>query len=113
MLFRSVIVTDAYLAVFLAPAQRAKLVAVLSNASRTRTVTWLSLDPLVPLGPSGRDSVQGLAVPDSMVADYRELGVFAVLGVRTFDQAAEGGRLLARAHPSGQWVDWIGDADMC
>jgi len=108
-----VIVTDAYLAVFLAPAQRAKLVAVLSNASRTRTVTWLSLDPLVPLGPSGRDSVQGLAVPDSVVADYRELGVFAVLGVRTFDQAAEGGRLLARAHPSGQWVDWIGDADMC
>jgi hypothetical protein len=108
-----VIVTDAYLAVFLAPAQRAKLVAVLSNGSRTRTVTWLSLDPLVPLGPSGRDSVQGLAVPDSVVADYREFGVFAVLGVRTFDQAAEGGRLLARAHPSGQWVDWIADADMC
>jgi hypothetical protein len=104
-----VIVTDAYLAVFLAPAERAKLVAILSSASRTRTVTWLSLDPLVPLGPSGRDSVQGLAVPDSLVADYREHGVFAVLGARSFDQAAEGGRLLARAHPSGQWVDWIGE----
>jgi len=104
-----VIVTDAYLAVFLAPAERAKLVAILSSASRTRTVTWLSLDPLVPLGPSGRDSVQGLAVPDSLVANYREHGVFAVLGVRTFDQAAEGGRLLARAHPSGQWIDWMGD----
>jgi hypothetical protein len=104
-----VIVTDAYLAVFLAPAQRAKLVAILSSASRTRTVTWLSLDPLVPLGPSGRDSVQGLAVPGALVADYREHGVFAVLGARTFDQAAEGGRLLARAHPSGQWVDWIGE----
>ncbi len=104
-----VIVTDAYLAVFLSPAQRAKLVAILSSASRTRKVTWLSLDPLVPLGPSGRDSVQGLAVPDSLVADYREHGVFAVLGARTFEQAAEGGRLLARAHPSGQWVDWIGE----
>jgi hypothetical protein len=104
-----VIVTDAYLAVFLAPAQRAKLVAILSSASRTRTVTWLSLDPLVPLGPAGRDSVQGLAVPESLVSDYREHGVFAVLGARTFDQAAEGGRLLARAHPSGQWVDWIGE----
>jgi hypothetical protein len=103
-----VIVTDAYLAVFLAPAQRARLVAILSSASRTRTVIWLSLDPLVPLGPAGRDSVQGLAVPDWLVADYREHGVFAVLGARTFDQAAEGGRLLARAHPSGQWVDWIG-----
>jgi hypothetical protein len=104
-----VIVTDAYLAVFLAPAERAKLVAILSSASRTRTVTWLSLDPLVPLGPTGRDSVQGLAVPDSLVANYREHGVFAVLGARTFDQAAESGRLLARAHPSGQWVDWIGE----
>jgi hypothetical protein len=101
------IVTDAYLAVFLSPAQRAQLVAILSNASRTRRVIWLSLDPLVPLGPSGRDSVQGLALPDSLVADYQEHGVFAVLGARTFETAAEGGRLLARAHPSGQWVDWI------
>jgi hypothetical protein len=101
------IVTDAYLAVFLRPAQRAKLVAVLSDASRSRPVTWLSLDPLVPLGPSGRDSVQGLVVPDSLIADYQQQGVFAVLGARTFDQAAEGGRLLARAHPSGQWVDWL------
>jgi hypothetical protein len=101
------IVTDAYLAVFLAPAQRARLVAVLSNASRTRPVTWLSLDPLVPLGPSGRDSVQGLVVPDSLIADYQKHGVFAVLGARTFDQAAEAGRLLACAHPSGQWVEWL------
>lgn len=102
-----VIVTDAYLAVFLPPGQRARLIAVLSSASRSRPVTWLSLDPLVPLGPSGRDSVQGLAVPGSLVADYQEHGVFAVLGVRTFEQAAEGGRLLARAHPSGQWVEWL------
>jgi hypothetical protein len=103
------IVTDAYLAVFLAPAQRARLVAILSSASRTRPVTWLSLDPLVPLGPSGRDSVQGLEVPDSLIADYQQHGVFAVLGARTFDRAAEGGRLLARAHPSGQWIDWLDD----
>jgi hypothetical protein len=102
-----VIVTDAYLAVFLAPGQRARLIATLSSASRTRAVTWLSLDPLVPLGPSGRDSVQGLAVPESLVADNQEHGVFAVLGARTFEQAAEGGRLLARAHPSGQWVEWL------
>jgi len=102
-----VIVTDAYLAVFLPPVQRAKLIAVLSGASRARPVTWLSLDPLVPLGPSGRDSVQGLALPDSLVADYQQHGVFAVLGARTFDRAAEGGRLLGRAHPSGEWIEWL------
>ena len=102
-----VIVTDAYLAVFLPPAQRAKLIAILSGASRSRSVTWLSLDPLVPLGPSGRDSAQGLALPDSLVADYQQQGVFAVLGTRTFDRAGEGGRLLGRSHPSGQWVEWL------
>ncbi len=104
------IVTDAYLAVFLAPAQRARLVAILSSASRARPVTWLLLDPLVPLGPSGRDSVQGLVVPAALIADYQQHGVFALLGARTFDHAAEGGRLLARAHPSGQWVEWLDEA---
>jgi len=102
-----VIVTDAYLAVFLAAAQRAELFTILSEASRTRPVTWLSLDPLIPLGPGGRDSVQGLEVPGSLVADYQAHGVFAVLGARTFDKAAEGGTLLARAHPSGRWVEWL------
>ncbi len=102
-----VIVTDAYLAVFLSAAERAKLFTILSAASRARPVTWLSLDPLVPLGPSGRDSVQGLAVPESLAADYRARGVFAILGARSFDRAAEDGTLLARAHPSGQWVEWL------
>ena len=102
-----VLVTDAYLAVFLPAAGRAKLFSILSEASRRRPVTWLSLNPLVPLGPSGRDSVQGLAVPASLVADYQTDGVFAVLGARTFDRATEGGTLLARAHPSGLWVEWL------
>jgi hypothetical protein len=102
-----VVVTDSYLAVFLSGAGRARFFTILSDASRSRPVTWLSLNPLIPLGPSGRDSVQGLAVPASLVADYQEHGVFAVLGARTFDRATEGGTLLARAHPSGLWVEWL------
>ena len=85
---RRVIVTDAYLAVFLAPPQRAELAGVLARAGLTRPVTWLSLDPLVPLGPSGRDSVQGLALPAALVRDYQRRGVFAVLGERAFDGRA-------------------------
>jgi hypothetical protein len=103
-----IVVTDSYLAVFLPPAQRAKLFTVMANAARERPVTWLSLDPLVPLGPDGRDSVQGLALPESLVTDYQQRGVFAVLGARSFDSGSEGGRLLARAHPSGQWIEWLG-----
>ncbi len=104
---RPVLVVDAYLAVFLSAGQRADLAGLLAEAGRTRPVTWLSLDPLVPLGPAGRDSVQGLPLPGWLVRDYAEQGVFAILGARTFDGGRDEGRLLARAHPSGQWVEWL------
>jgi len=99
-------VVDAYMAVFLPQERRAQLAGILAEAGRTRPVTWLSLDPLVPLGPSGRDSVQGLPLPPVLIRDYQQ-GVFAVLGARIFDGASERGRLLARAHPSGGWIEWL------
>lgn len=104
---RPVLVTDAYLAVFLSDGQREQLAAICVRAARHRPVTWLSLDPLVPLGPDGRHSVQGLPLPAGLVRDYAEHGVFAVLSARTFRDQADEGRLLARAHPSGQWVEWL------
>jgi len=104
---RSVMVTETYLAVFLAPERRAELTRIMADAGQARPVTWLSLDPLVPLGPSGRDSVQGLELPAQLVTDYQQHGVFAVLGVRTFHRGTDSGRLLARAHPSGQWIEWL------
>lgn len=102
-----VIVVDAYLAVFLPPPRLQALAGILARAGRARPVTWLSLDPLVPLGRSGRDSVQELPVPAGLIADYAENGVFAVLGARTFDGSSDAGRLLARAHPSGYWIEWL------
>jgi hypothetical protein len=101
-------VVDAYMAVFLPEERRARLAGILAEAGRTRPVTWLSLDPLVPLGPSGSDSVQGLPLPPWLIRDYQRGGVFAVLGARTFHGTADRGRLLARAHPSGEWVEWLG-----
>ncbi len=102
------VVVDAYLAVFLPAGRRARLAALLADAGRARPVTWLSLDPLVPLGPAGRRSVQGLPLPGWLVRDYQRTGVFAVLGARTFHRGTDQGRLLARAHPSGEWVEWLG-----
>ncbi len=104
---RPVFVTDAYLAVFLSGRQREQLAAICARAARSRPVTWLSLDPLVPLGPDGRHSVQDLPLPAWLVRDYAEHGVFAVLSARTFRDGADEGRVLARAHPSGQWVEWL------
>jgi hypothetical protein len=103
----SVIVTDAYLAVFLPPERRTDLTRIMAEAGQVRPVTWLSLDPLVPLGPSGHDSVQDLELPPNLVEDYQQHGVFAVLGARTFDHGTDRARLLARAHPSGQWIEWL------
>jgi hypothetical protein len=101
-----IIVVDAYMAVFLPEDRRARLAGILAQAGRDRPVTWLSLDPLVPLGPSGRDSVQGLPLPPGLIHDYQH-GVFAVLGARIFDGAGDRGYLLARAHPSGGWIQWL------
>ena len=100
---RSVIVVYAYMAVFLPPEQRARLAAVMASAGRTRPVTWLSLDPLVPLGPRAGTASRASTLPAALVRDYAEHGVFAVLGARTFDGGTQRGRLLAIAHPSGQW----------
>jgi hypothetical protein len=102
-----VIVVDAYTAVFLSADRRAELTAILARAASRRPVIWLSLDPLVPLGPDGSDSVQGVALPRALVSDYQRHGVFAVLGARTFGGRWDSGRLLARAHPSGQWMEWL------
>jgi hypothetical protein len=104
-----VTIVDAYLAVFLPESRLAALVAILASAGRARPVSWLSLDPLVPLGPAGRASVQGLELPGSLITDYQQRGVFAVLGTRSFTGGRDEGRLLARAHPSGQWIDWLAD----
>jgi hypothetical protein len=101
-----VIVVDAYMAVFLPADRRARLAGILAHAGRGRPVTWLSLDPLVPLGPLGHDSVQGLPLPPALIQDYQR-GVFAVLGARIFDGTGDRGRLLARAHPSGAWIQWL------
>jgi len=46
-----------------------------------------------------------LGAPRVIVTDAY-LAVF--LGARTFDAGTGSARLLARAHPSGRWVEWQG-----
>jgi hypothetical protein len=103
----SIVVVDAYTAVFLPPDRRRLLADILAEAGAKAPVTWLSLDPLVPLGPAGRDSVQGIPVPESLIDEYQRHGVFALLGSRFFHVHTDRGRLLARGHPSGAWVEWL------
>ena len=101
-----IVVVDAYMAVFL-PEVGELGWQPSSRRPADRSVIWLSLDRLVPLGPSGRDSVQGLPLSADLIRDYQDGGVFAVLGARIFDGAGDRGYLLARAHPSGGWIQWL------
>lgn len=101
------VVVDAYTAVFFADDQRARFHQLLGQAGSARDLAWISLDPLVPLGTAGRDSVQGLGVPDDLVAGYRRHGVFALLGLVAFEHGRQEGTVLAHAHPSGTSVNWL------
>lgn len=102
------VVVDTYTAVFFSDRERSRFHEVLGQCGAARDLVWISLDPLVPLGTAGRDSVQNLDVPDDLVVAYQQRGVFALLGVVSFEQGRRSGGLLASAHPSGTSMTWLG-----
>lgn len=101
------VVVDAYTAVFFSDDERGRFRHLLRHVGAARDLAWISLDPLVPLGTAGRNSVQDLNVPDELVAGYQRHGVFALLGLVSFEHGHEGGAILAHAHPSGTSVTWL------
>jgi hypothetical protein len=104
------VVTDTYTAVFFSDKQRRRLLQLVQQCGDRRDLAWISLDPLVPLGIEGRYSVQGLDVPEKLVTEYQRDGVFALLGLLSFEQGRRRGSLLARAHPSGTSMRWLDEA---
>jgi hypothetical protein len=101
------VVMDAYTTVFFEDERLRRFRDTVEKEAARRDVAWISLDPLVPLGAEGRSSVQGLAVPSRLVEEYREEGVFGVLGLVDHRDGERSSRLLARAHPSGTWIEWL------
>jgi hypothetical protein len=65
---------------------------------------------MVPIGVQGRHSVQALDVPENLVTAYQRDGVFALLGLVSFEHGHASGTLLARAHPSGTRMRWLDQA---
>ncbi|HZD67191.1 MAG TPA: DUF2332 domain-containing protein [Acidimicrobiales bacterium] len=101
------VVVDTYTAVFLTAEERVGLLGALAREGQGRDLAWISLDPLVPLGTEGRDSVQDLPVPPAVVADSRTHGVLALLGLVWVGGGHQEGTLLAAAHPSGTRITWL------
>jgi hypothetical protein len=73
-----------------------------------RDVDWISLDPLIPLGPAATDSVIGVPVPPALIARNRDQGVFGVLGRVSYRDGRRSAGLLGIAHPGAAWLEWLG-----
>ena len=99
-------VVDAYVHVFLTQADLRRFDQLLAELGRERDLEWISVDPLVPLGPQARESVQGLDVPTEWVQDVRRGGVFGVIGRVSIRRGLRTGSVLGRAHPGGSWLEW-------
>jgi hypothetical protein len=98
------VVVDTYVHVFLPDADRARFRELLPRLGRD--VEWISVDPLVPLGPEGRESVQGLPVPERAL-EVSRVGVTGVVGRLSIRDGATSGRVLGLAHPGAAWLEWL------
>ncbi|MBV9921130.1 MAG: DUF2332 domain-containing protein [Pseudonocardia sp.] len=100
-----VCLVDSYVHVFLPPADLARFDDLLRRLGRD--VDWVSIDPLVPLGPDAHHTVQRLDVPGAWVAENRAGGVFGVIGHVRVRDGVRSGVVLGRAHPSAAWLEWL------
>ncbi|HEY2190981.1 MAG TPA: DUF2332 domain-containing protein [Actinomycetospora sp.] len=98
------VLVDTYVHVFLPDDERARFRDLLPRLGRD--LEWISVDPLVPLGPEGRESVQGLPVPERAVEACRA-GVTGVVGRLSVRDGAVSGRVLGLAHPGAAWLEWL------
>ncbi|MGY1703574.1 DUF2332 domain-containing protein [Geodermatophilus sp. SYSU D00697] len=95
---------DTYVHVFLPPERLAAFRDAVPDLGRD--VEWISVDPLVPLGPAATGTVQGLDVPPDWLRDNRDGGVFGVIGRVSVRDGEQRGTVLGRAHPGAAWLEW-------
>lgn len=101
-----VCLVDTYVHVFLPPADLERFDHLLEQLGRERDLEWVSVDPLVPLGPEGRRTVQGMDVPPAWVRQNRDEGLFGVIGRVRVRAGQRSGEVLGRAHPGAAWLEW-------
>jgi len=99
------VLVDTYVHVFLTATQRATFRHRLRELGRE--VTWISVDPLTPLGPEGCESVQYLEVP-ARALQVSRAGVTGVIGhLSVARDGGTTGAVLGLAHPGGAWLEWF------
>ncbi|HZZ48226.1 MAG TPA: DUF2332 domain-containing protein [Pseudonocardia sp.] len=104
-----VCLVDTYVHVFLPPERLAAFHRLVERVGGERDLDWISIDPLVPLGPEATATVQGLEVAPEWLRDNREGGVFGVIGRVGFRGGVRTASVYGRAHPGAAWLDWTAD----
>jgi hypothetical protein len=98
---------DSYVHVFLGPEDLRRFRTLVDRVGAQRDLDWVSIDPLVPMGPSAEKSVLGIPVPTSLVDRNRREGVFGVVGRLTYRGGRSSSALLGLAHPGAAWLEWL------
>ena len=110
---RCVCLVDAYVHVFLTADELRRLPASWHRRgpAPSATSSWLSLDPLVPLGPEAPPQRgRRTDVPPALArARPAASGVFGVRRARAPCRGgrARGARCSRSAHPGGAWLEWL------
>ena len=102
-----VCLTDSYVHVFFEESELQRFREYVDAVGTRRDIDWISLDPLIPLGPSATDSVIGIPVPPALVQRNRDQGVFGVLGRVSYRDGRRSAGLLGIAHPGAAWLEWL------
>jgi hypothetical protein len=89
-----VCLVDTYVHVFLPPPDLERFDGLIAEIGRERDLEWVSVDPLVPLGPDARATVQ------------RDGGVWGVIGRVGVRNGVRSDTVLGRAHPGAAWLEW-------
>lgn len=102
-----VCLVDTYVHVFFPPDELDRFRALVEAAGSRRDLDWISVDPLVPLGPQATRGVLGLPVPSRLVARNRAEGVFGVVARASYRDGRREAELLGVAHPGAAWLEWL------
>jgi hypothetical protein len=103
----TVCLLDSYVHVFFAPEALEQFRGVVDVAGAERDLDWISVDPLVPMGPSAGRSVLGIPVPSALIERNRREGVFGLIGRLAYREGRKSGSLLGIAHPGAAWLEWL------
>jgi hypothetical protein len=89
-----------------APDELERFRGLVDAAGSRRDLDWISVDPLVPMGPQATGCVLGVPVPPRLLARNRTEGVFGVVSRLSYRDGRREAALMALAHPGAAWLEW-------